>query len=55
MKKNGIKRKAQKGPLFVVRAERALKRAARNIIAQHRALQLPVIIWQNGRVVEKPA
>ena len=55
MKKNGTKRKAQKVPLFAIRAERALKRAARNVKAQHRAFKLPVIVWQDGKVVEKPA
>lgn len=55
MKKNGTKRKAPKAPLFAMRAERALKRAAKNVKAQHRAFKLPVIVWENGKVVEKPA
>jgi len=55
MKKNGTKRAAQKPPAFAARAERALKRAARNVKAQHRAFKLPVIVWKNGKVVEKPA
>jgi hypothetical protein len=56
MKKNGIsKRKGQKPPLFVVRAERAFRRAARNVRAQNRAFNLPLIVWKNGKVVEEPA
>jgi hypothetical protein len=55
MRKNGTKRKVQKTPAFAVRAERALKRAANNVKAQHRAFKLPVIVWKDGKVMEKPA
>jgi len=55
MKKNGHSPKTAKAPAFVARAERALRRAARNVKAQNRAFNLPVIVWQNGKVVEKPA
>jgi hypothetical protein len=56
MKKNGPPtRKPRKAPAFVLRAERALRRAAKNVQAQNRALKLPVIVWQDGKVVEKPA
>lgn len=56
MKKNGHRpRKASKAPSFVVRAERALRRAAQNVRIQNRSLGLPVIVWQDGKVVEKPA
>ena len=48
------KSKVAKTPEFVLRAERALKRAAKNVQAQSRSLNLPVVIWQNGKVVEKP-
>ena len=54
MKKNGT-HKPGKTPAFVARAERALRRAARNVQMQNRALGLPLIVWQNGKVVEKPA
>ena len=47
-------RKPRKAPAFVLRAERALRRAAKNVQAQNRALKLPVIVWQDGKVVEKP-
>jgi hypothetical protein len=55
MKKNGHSSKSQKAPRFVTRAERAFRRAANNVKAQNRAFNLPVIVWQNGKVVEKPA
>lgn len=56
MKKNGhTTRKTAKAPAFVARAERALRRAAHNVKIQNRSLGLPVIVWQNGKVVEKPA
>jgi hypothetical protein len=49
------KPKAAKTPQFAVRAERALIRAAENVRAQKRAMNLPLIAWENGKVVEKPA
>ena len=55
MKKNGHPSKSQKAPLFVRRAERAFRRVAKNVKAQNRAFKLPVIVWQNGKVVEKLA
>lgn len=55
MKKSGRKpRKPAKTPAFVLRAERAFRRAAKNVRAQNRAFKLPLIIWQDGKVVEKP-
>ena len=44
-----------KPPAFVLRAERALLRAADNVRTQNRALKLPVIVWHDGKVVERPA
>jgi hypothetical protein len=56
MKTNGHKvRKTAKLPAFVTRAERAMRRAAKGVQIQSRALNLPVVVWQNGKVVEKPA
>ena len=55
MKKKQQTSKSAKVPAFVTRAERALRRAAKNVQAQNRALKLPIIVWQNGKVVEKPA
>ena len=54
MKNTGPARKSPKTPAFVLRAERALRRPAHNVKTQNRALGLPVIVWQNGKVVEKP-
>lgn len=34
-------------------ALRAHRRAARKLRAEHRRLGLPIIVWENGRVVEK--
>jgi len=56
MNKNGhTARKTAKDPAFVARAERALRRAAHNVKTQNRSLGLPLIVWQDGKVMEKPA
>lgn len=55
MKKIGHSPKPAKAPAFVARAERALRRAAHNVKAQNLAFKLPLIVWQDGKVVEKPA
>ena len=56
MKKNGHPTpQAPKAPAFVTRAEGAIRRAAHNVKTQNRAFQLPVIVWEHGKVVEKPA
>ena len=56
MKKNGYtSKKSKKTPAFVRRAERALRRAAKKVQAQNRAMNLPLIVWENGKVVKKPA
>ncbi|MCB1130087.1 MAG: hypothetical protein KDN05_03095 [Verrucomicrobiae bacterium] len=34
-------------------AVRAARRAARKLRAEHRRLGLPIIVWENGKVVEK--
>jgi len=54
MKKNGPTSKSAKTPMFVIRAERAMRRAAKNVRTQNRAMKLPVIVWRNGKIVEKP-
>jgi len=52
MKKNGHRtRKLRKAPAFVTHAERA----SQKVKTQNRAFRLPVIVWQDGKVVEKPA
>lgn len=40
-------------PEFVRLALRAHRRAARKLRAEHRRLGLPIIVWENGKVVEK--
>lgn len=47
------KKPKPKLPAFVRRAERAMRRAARNVRAQHRALNLPVVIWKDGKVLKE--
>jgi hypothetical protein len=48
-------RKRPKTPAFVACAERALRRAARGVRAENRALGLPLIVWRNGKLVKEPA
>jgi hypothetical protein len=55
MKTTVRSKKTAKVPAFVLRAERALLRAANNVQTQNRALKLPLIVWQDGKVVEKTA
>jgi hypothetical protein len=40
-------------PEFARLALRAHHRAARKLRAEHRRLGLPIIVWENGKVVEK--
>ena len=54
MKKNR-NHKPHKTPAFVARAERALQRAARNVQHENRTLSLPLIVWQNGKLIERTA
>jgi hypothetical protein len=42
-------RRAQ--PLFVTRAECAMQRVARKLRAEHRRLNMPLLIWKNGRAI----
>ena len=53
MKTNGYK--TTKASAFALRAERALRRAARDVETQSRSLQLPVIVWRDSKVVARPA
>ena len=50
--KNGRKQRADD---FIAPARRALRRAARKVREENQRLGLPVIVWQDGKVVEKPA
>ena len=47
--------RAKQMPLFIRRAERAMLRAAENVRKENRAHNLPLIVWENGKMVEKPA
>lgn len=49
MKNNRKMNGAEKPPLFVARAERAFRRVARKVLAEHRKLGLQPVVWPNGR------
>ena len=51
--KNG--RKTRQADNFIAPARRALRRAARKVREENRRLGLPLIIWKNGKTVQKPA
>ena len=53
--KTSVKGKNGKGASSTASAFRALRRAARKVHAENRKLGLPIILWQGGKVVEKPA
>jgi hypothetical protein len=50
---DNVRTKPSKTAVFAARAERAFRRVSRIVIAQHRALNLPVIVWEDGKVVKK--
>ncbi|HSH38934.1 MAG TPA: hypothetical protein VK993_09120 [Chthoniobacterales bacterium] len=35
-------------PAFVARAEASMQRVARKLRAEHRRLNLPLLVWRNG-------
>jgi L-fucose isomerase-like protein len=45
--------KSAKIPAFVVRGQHAAARVAKKLKMQNRATGLPLIVWENGKVVEK--
>jgi hypothetical protein len=47
--------RSRKEPAFVLRAERAMQRAARGVKKQNKALGLPLVLWKNGKVSNLPA
>lgn len=49
------KLKKGKGAPGTAAGLRALRRAAQKVHAENRRLGLPLIVWQDGKVVEKPA
>ena len=52
-KRKSTRTKAE--PLFVRRAKRAMLRAAENVRKENRAFSLPLIVWENDKLVEKSA
>ncbi|MFH1674870.1 MAG: hypothetical protein ABIF87_15820 [Pseudomonadota bacterium] len=38
-----------------IRAEEAMRKAVANVIADHKRTGDPIVIWQDGKVVEVPA
>jgi hypothetical protein len=53
--KSAAKPKNGKGAPGTAAALRALRRAAQKVHTENRKLGLPIILWQGGKVVEKPA
>ena len=53
--KRALKSKNGKGAPGTAAALRALRRAAQRVHAENRKLGLPLILWQDGKVVEGPA
>jgi hypothetical protein len=47
--------KKGKGAPGTPAALRALRRAAQKVHSENRKLGLPLVLWQDGKVVEKPA
>jgi len=39
-------------PLFVRRAQQAVQRVARKLRAEHRRLNMPLLVWKNGRMIK---
>jgi hypothetical protein len=37
---------------WIAAAERAFRRVARKLRAEHRRLGIPIIVWKNGKVTE---
>jgi len=48
------KGKKSSRPLLTYRAERALKEAVAEVIAEHRRNGIPIVIWRDGKVVLVP-
>ncbi len=50
-----MKKKPLKLPLLFAKAEKALKIAVKEVLAEHRLRGLPIYVWQNNKVVKIPA
>jgi hypothetical protein len=49
MKTNRRQNRAKKVAAFIVQAERAFRRVARKVRAEHRKLGLAPVVWPNGK------
>jgi len=47
--------KTGEGDLIAQKAERAIKRAVRGVVAERKLRGQPLIVWQDGKVVKIPA
>ncbi len=47
--------KKAEGVKFSIKAEKAIKKAVRGVIADRKMRGEPLIIWKNGKVVKVPA
>jgi hypothetical protein len=47
--------KGEEGVLTAQKAEQALKRAVKGVVAERKLRGQPLIVWQNGKVVKIPA
>ena len=47
--------KKSEGEIFSKKAERAMKKAIKGVIADRKMRGEPLIIWKNGKVVKVPA
>lgn len=52
---NAKRKRAQKSPAFVLKAEKALRIAVAKTIEEHRLSGDPIAVWENGRMVKIPA
>jgi hypothetical protein len=49
------KKKSLKMPEIFIKAEKALRLAVKDVLAEHRLRGLPIYVWQNNKVVKIPA
>jgi hypothetical protein len=52
MRKNGNSMKPSRLALL---AEKALKSAVKKVVAEHKRIKLPLVVWKKGKVVKIPA
>lgn len=49
----GKKKQAPNLPAITRKALKALENAVAKVVVEHRARHLPLIVWENGRVIKK--